>query len=137
MKAIEKELSQMDERGIFKPAPSQTGRGLKTKMILRVSYDNDYNLKFKARLVICGYSQVKGLDYQDTYAPTPGISIVNMMLHISKVKGMIRSAYDVSGAFLEGKNDFPIYCHMPKDLRLDNTRYLVIRVRRSRRIFTC
>ncbi len=76
------------------------------------------NERVEARLVICGYSQVKELGCQDTSASTRGISIANTMLHISKVKGFMRSAFDFSGAFFEGKNNFPIHCYVSKDLRL-------------------
>ena len=59
--AIVKELKNLDEAGTFGEA-GPTGRGTKTKFVFRVSYDNDMKLKFKARLVFCGYSQIYGLD---------------------------------------------------------------------------
>jgi hypothetical protein len=33
------------------------------KMLLKLKYDNDFNIVFKARLVVCGYSQVYLRDY--------------------------------------------------------------------------
>ena len=122
MKALEKEISQMESRGSFVEADEQTGRGMKSKLVFRVSYDNDYKLKFKVRLVMCGYSQIKGVDYAETYAPTPAISAILMMIHIAKVKGFLLASFDVSGAFLEGKNDFEMYCYLPKELGLGNRR---------------
>ena len=127
IEALRKEIEQMEKRGSFIEATEQTGRGMKSKLVFRVSYDNDYKLKFKVRLVMCGYSQIKGVDYAETYAPTPAISAILMMIHIAKVKNFVLASFDVSGAFLEGKNDFDIYCYLPKELGLGNRRrYKVI-----------
>jgi hypothetical protein len=126
LKALEKEMVQMEERESFEVADEQTGRGMKSKLVFRVSYDNDYKLKFKVRLVMCGYSQIKGLDYSETYAPTPAISAILMLCHIAKVKGFVMASFDVSGAFLEGKNDYEIYCYLPKELGLLKNRFKVL-----------
>jgi hypothetical protein len=48
--AINSELKNFDERNIFTTAP-QEGRAMKTKLILKYSYNNDYTIKYKARLV--------------------------------------------------------------------------------------
>ena len=126
IEAVRKELRQMEDRESFEEAEEQTGRGMKTKLIYRVSYDNEYKLKFKARLVMCGYSQIKGLDYLETYAPTPAISTIFMLAHIAKVRRYTMASFDVSGAFLEGKNDFEMYCYLPKELGLSRNRFKVL-----------
>ena len=117
----------MEDRGSFVEADENTGRGMKSKLVFRVSFDNDYKLKFKVRLVMCGYSQIKGVDYSETYAPTPAISAILMLVHIAKVRNFVMAAFDVSGAFLEGKNDYEMYCYLPKELGLgDRSRFKVI-----------
>jgi hypothetical protein len=35
---------------------------MKTKFVFTVTVKSDYTLKYKARLVVCGYSQIKGID---------------------------------------------------------------------------
>ena len=80
--AIVKELKNLDEAGTFGDA-GPTGRGTKTKFVFRVSFDNDMKLKFKARLVFCGYSQIYGVDYKDTYAPTvPVVGVFIMFFYL-------------------------------------------------------
>lgn len=113
--AILKELQQLDDRGMFGEA-SQEGRAMKTKMVLKVSFDNDYNVKFKARLVACGYSQIFGLDYSETFSPTVSIIIVFILLHLAASTGLHLAAFDVSGAFLEGDSDRKLFCWLPKEL---------------------
>ena len=41
--------------------------------------------KYKARLVIKGYKQQKGLDYFDTYSPISRITSIRMMLAIASM----------------------------------------------------
>ena len=111
-KAIDKELKSFDDRGIFAEAP-QEGRAMKTKIILRTQYRNDYTIKFKARLVACGYSQIYGVDYLETYAPTASTSAVLLAIQIGAMRGMTFSEFDVTAAFLEGKNDYRNFARLP------------------------
>jgi hypothetical protein len=59
IEAIIKELQVLDERKVVELAKDQFGSGMKTKMCFRVNYDNNFQVKRKARLVVCGYSQRK------------------------------------------------------------------------------
>ena len=120
--AIVKELKNLDEACTFGTA-GPTGRGAKTKLVFRVSYDNEMKLKFKARLVYCGYSQIKGIDYKETYAPTAPIMVVFVMFFISAYAGMHNSVFDVTAAFLEANNDFQQFCYLPPGLLGANANY--------------
>lgn len=113
--AIAKELDAFVSRDIWAPA-EQTGRGMKTKLILKYQFDNDYKIKHKARLVVCGYSQVYGLDYTDTYSPTTSTPIVLFILHIAASRGWKISAFDISAAYLEGKADTKMFAWLPGEL---------------------
>ena len=115
LKAINDELQNFDDRHTFAEAP-QTGRAMKTKMILKYMYKNDMTIKYKARLVACGYSQIYGVDYKETYSPTPSLVAVFILLHLAAMCDLHTATFDVSAAFLEGKNDYEMYCRLPKDL---------------------
>ena len=120
--AIVKELTNLDEAGTFGPAGPK-GRGAKTKLIFRVTFDNEMKLKFKARLVFCGYSQVYGIDYKATYAPTAPITIIFIMFFISGHANLYNSIFDVTAAFLEATNDYRQYCYLPSGLFGPNANY--------------
>ena len=55
--AIQKEAQIFRDRKIFRKAP-QHGRAMKSKIVLRYMFKNDFTIKFKARLVACGYIQL-------------------------------------------------------------------------------
>lgn len=113
--AIQKELSQFELRNTFGYA-EQTGQGMKTKLILYYKYDGEYNVVCKARLVVCGYSQRKGIDYHDTYSPTTTNPIVFLLLHIAGLMQVHAATFDVSAAFLEGRADTEMYAWLPAEL---------------------
>ena len=68
--AAEKEFGNFRLREILKMAEDQKGRAMKTKLVLKYTYTSDYQLKRKVRFVVCGYSQIKNLDFDQTFAPT-------------------------------------------------------------------
>ena len=118
-KAMKKELGNFDDRNTFSESP-QEGRAMKTKWILKYAYNPDYTIKYKARLVACGYSQIYGVDYKDTYAPTTSTVLVNILFHLGAMYKLAFAVFDVTAAFLEGKNDFVQYARLPFDSNGDN-----------------
>ena len=67
--AINKEFKEMDVRGVWKKiSKSEMPAGrrcVKSKWVFKIKR----NGVFRARLVACGYSQVPGLDFNDSFAP--------------------------------------------------------------------
>jgi len=116
--AIAKELDQFRIRNTFGEA-NQFGKGMKTKLILYYKYDGDYNLVCKARLVVCGYSQIKGVDYFDTYSPTTTTTTVFTLLCLAGVLRAHLFTFDVSAAFLEGKADTKMYAWLPGSIDIN------------------
>lgn len=74
----------------------------------------NYTLKRKARYVVCGYSQIQGVDYNETYAPTT--LAVLTTLHIISMMKYNLGTFDVSAAFLEGTADCKMYARLPSSI---------------------
>jgi transposase InsO family protein len=125
--AIQKELKQLDELTVLRLADEQFGHGMKTKMVLRVSFDNEFNVKYKARLVCCGYSQVRFRDYDTTYSPTVSTAIVFLVLHLAGNCKLYTGDFDVSGAFLQAGNDYVNYAWLPASLFGMRLRFIVLK----------
>jgi hypothetical protein len=117
--AIYKEMQVLNDYETFGEA-EEDGHAMKTKLVLTLTFANDYTRKYKARLVVCGYTQIKGLDYQETFSPTTSTLIVFILLHIGAHHGYTMCNFDVSSAFLEGMNDYVQYCRLPKWLGTDS-----------------
>jgi hypothetical protein len=56
----------------------------------------------KARLVAKGYSQVKGLDFGETYAPVARLESIRILLAYATYHGFTLYQMDVKSAFLNG-----------------------------------
>jgi hypothetical protein len=56
----------------------------------------------KARLVAKGYSQVKGLDFGETYAPIARLESIRILLAYATYHGFKLYQMDVKSAFLNG-----------------------------------
>ena len=70
--------------------------------------------KFKARYVAKGYSQVKDIDYSETFAPTANLSTVRVLLNIAVERKLSVHQMDVKTAFLNAEIDHEIYVEQPE-----------------------
>ncbi|GKE26598.1 reverse transcriptase domain-containing protein [Tanacetum coccineum] len=72
--------------------------------------------KYKARLIIKGFRQRKGLDYFDTYSPVTRITSIRMVLAIAALRNLEVYQMDVKPAFLRGDLKEEIYMNQLEGL---------------------
>ena len=71
-------------------------------------------LKYKARLVAKGYSQVHGIDYNETFVPVAKMDSIRLALAIVALKQWEVHHMDVKCAFLNGDLTEDIYMQQPE-----------------------
>ena len=74
---------------------------------------NDTEL-FKARYVAKGYSQIYGLDYFETFAPTAKLTSLRILFQIAAQENLVIHQMDVKSAYLNAPIDVKIYLEQPK-----------------------
>jgi hypothetical protein len=95
-----KELFQIFEKGTFQEVDLPRGTRLANmKIVLLVSFDNDFKIEYKARFVVCGYSQICGVDYKEIYSPTISRDSLFIALYIAFTLDFILEILDVKSAF--------------------------------------
>tara|TARA_R110002050_G_scaffold1058_1_gene7329 strand:+ start:131 stop:4354 length:4224 start_codon:yes stop_codon:yes gene_type:complete len=102
---------------------------IKTKWVFKVKCKQDGTIeKFKARLVACGYSQVYGLDYLDTYAPVASMNAIRIVTAIAALLGRKLYHVDIKGAYHYGEieDGIVLFIQQPEGF-----------VKRDRRKFGC
>ena len=70
--------------------------------------------KYKARLVVKGYKQKKGVDYFDTYSPVTRITSIRMLIAIVALHNLEIYQMEVKTAFLNGELNEEIYMEQPE-----------------------
>ena len=68
----------------------------------------------KARLVIKGYEQVEGIDYNNTYAPVVKLTSFHLLLALAAGNGWLVHHMDIVSAFLDPAVDEEIYMDPPE-----------------------
>ncbi|KAL0423210.1 UNVERIFIED_CONTAM: Retrovirus-related Pol polyprotein from transposon TNT 1-94 [Sesamum radiatum] len=88
---------------------------IKCKWIFKKKIKPDGSIdKFKARLVVVGYTQKKGIDYFDTYSPVTKIATITALIALSAINDLMIHQMDVKTAFLNGDLEEEIYMEQPE-----------------------
>ncbi|CAI7733093.1 unnamed protein product [Closterium sp. NIES-54] len=66
---------------------------------------------FKARYVARGFSQRQGVDYFQTFSPTPKMTTLRVLLHVAAQRDYELHSLDFSTAFLQGSLHEEIWLH--------------------------
>mmetsp|Transcript_17771 Transcript_17771/g.54312 ORF Transcript_17771/g.54312 Transcript_17771/m.54312 type:complete len:209 (+) Transcript_17771:34-660(+) len=87
-----------------------------TKWILTKKYDSKTGklLKYKARLVVRGFSQVYGVDYFETYSPVVAATTIRIFLTLVAAFDLELRKLDVKNAFIHAKFEEDVYVWPPE-----------------------
>ena len=67
----------------------------------------------KARLVVKGYNQQEGIDYDETFAPVARLEAIRILIAFAAHKDMEIIQMDVKTAFLNGYLKEDVYVEQP------------------------
>ena len=116
-KAIEEELETLRVAGTWKLVNAPEGVNVVgSKWVFRAKKDAAGNVvRYKARLVAQGFSQVPGVDYFDTYAPVARLASIRTVLAFAAAEDLETGQIDIKGAYLNGEltEDEIIYMKQP------------------------
>lgn len=128
--AAEEEVKSLKETGAIKiidRSKLPKGRTLmKSKWVFKKKYQADGTLeKYRARCTAKGYTQRPGIDYKETFAPTPRPETGRIMLALAHSFGWCRRQGDVPVAFLNPDLDVDLYMELPEGFKRDNKIILI------------
>ncbi|GBL93534.1 Retrovirus-related Pol polyprotein from transposon RE1 [Araneus ventricosus] len=115
-KAMESEMASHRENQTWELTHLPAGsKALPCRWVFKIKTNPDGSInKYKARLVLKGYSQRQCIDYSETYSPVANLGTIRAILGIAAEEKMYLSQSDVSIGFLYGKLDETIYIQQPE-----------------------
>ncbi|CAI7861737.1 unnamed protein product [Closterium sp. NIES-53] len=81
--------------------------------IFRVKWPSDSPPVFKARYVARGFSQRQGVDFFQTFSPTPKMTTLRVLLHVTAQRDYELHSLDFSTTFLQGTLHEEIWLRRP------------------------
>ncbi len=116
-KAIQEELATLKTAGTWKLVDAPEGANVVgSKWVFWAKKDAAGNVvRYKARLVAQGFSQVPGVDYFNTFAPVARLASIRTVLAFAVAENYETGQIDIKGAYLNGEltKDEVIYMKQP------------------------
>jgi transposase InsO family protein len=115
IEAMHSELQSLEDNNVWELCELPPGRNvIGTKWVFKVKVDGmNVVERYKARIVAQGFSQVAGLDFEETWAPVVRIESVRVLLAFAALTGFEIIHIDAKTAFLNGDSDVELYVRQP------------------------
>jgi hypothetical protein len=111
---MQEELNNFTRNEVWHLVPCPNQNVVGTKWVFRnKQYEHGVVTRNKARLVAKGYSQVKSLDFGETYAPIARLESIHILLAYATYHGFKLYQMDVKSAFLNGPIKEEVYVEQP------------------------
>ncbi|CAI7845949.1 unnamed protein product, partial [Closterium sp. NIES-54] len=112
--AMDAEMASWKSTGTYVDEVPLRGANIVSGMwIFRVKRPPGSPPVFKARYVARGFSQRQGVDYFQTFSPTPKMTTVRVLLHVAAQRDYELHSLDFSTAFLQGSLHEEIWLRRP------------------------
>jgi hypothetical protein len=85
----------------------------------------------KSRLVVQGYSQKEGIDYEETFAPVTRLEAIRILLAFSVAKGFKLYQMDLKSAFLNDVLEEVVYMRQPLGFESEKYPHRVYKLRKA------
>jgi hypothetical protein len=109
--AMTEEYQSIMKNDVWDIVPRPKGKYMVTsKWIYKIKHVADESIeKHKARFVARGFSQVEGIDYEETFAPVARYTSIRTIIALASALGWRLHQTDVKTAFLNGEIEEEVY----------------------------
>ncbi|KAJ4716959.1 Retrovirus-related Pol polyprotein from transposon TNT 1-94 [Melia azedarach] len=131
--AMQGEMKSLHENHTFELVKlPKDKRALKNNWVYRIKQEEYTSQpRYKARLVVKGFSQRKGVDFDEIFSPVVKMSSIRVVLGIAASLDLEIEQMDVKTAFLHGDLDKKIYMEQPEGFKIKGKEYYVCKLKKS------
>jgi transposase InsO family protein len=118
VEAINDELKSHEKNKTWSFVDRKDQRLITSKWVFNIKRNKIGEIeKFKARLCARGFTQIQGIDYKETFAPTTRYESIRILLSISAQHNWEIKQLDIKTAFLYGDLDEDIFMEVPEGVQ--------------------
>jgi len=124
--AMCQEYASLIENSTFTPVTNTNGmKHIGCRWVYKTKRNPNCTIRYKARLVIKGYEQIRGVDFDETYAPVGKLITLPYLLNFAAQNSYKIDHLDVVTAFLNPEIDTEVYMQLPEGIEwLESTAML-------------
>jgi hypothetical protein len=128
-----KEYNSIMMNDVWQVVPRSDGKLVVTsKWLYKLKHYADGSIeKYKARFVAWGFSQVEGVDYDETIVPVARYTSIRVVISIAAEMGWKIHQMDVKTAFLNGLIEEKVYIEQPLGFEVHGRESHVCRLKKA------
>jgi transposase InsO family protein len=132
-KAMEEEIEVIEKNNTWELVERPSEKDvIGVKWVYKVKHNSDGSFKRnKARLVVKGYAQQPGIDYDETFAPVARLDTIRALIALAAQKGWLLYQLDVKSAFLNGELKEEVYVEQPQGFIIKGEEDKVYKLRKA------
>ena len=106
-------------------------RALQNKWVYRLKEEDGGKKKYKDRLVVKGFAQKKGIDFDEIFSPVVKMTSIRTILSLVAVEDLHLEQLDVKTTFLHGDLEEEIYMQQPQGYEVKGKENMVCKLKKS------
>ena len=132
LEAMQEEMSSLQKNRTYELVELPKGkRPLKNKWVFKLKKDGNKLVRYKARLVVKGFAQKKGIDFDEIFSPVVKMSSIRVVLGLAASLHLEIEQLDVKTAFLHGDLQEEIYMDQPEGFEVKGKEHMVCKLKKS------
>lgn len=131
--AMQDEMKSLHENDTFDLVKLPKGKhALKNKWVYKIKQEEHTSKpRFKARLVVKGFSQKAGVDFEEIFSPVVKMSSIRFVLGLTASLDLEVEQMDVKTAFLHGELDKEMYMVQTEGFKVKGKEDHVCKLKKS------
>ena len=132
IKAMREEMNSLWKNDTYELIELLRGRkALKNKWVFKLKNDDEKLLKYKARLVVKGFDQKQGIDFDEIFSLVVKMCSILVILGLTASMNLELEQLDVKTTFLHGDLDEEIFIEQPEGFKVKGKENMVCKLKKS------